>query len=215
MNKRSDGRILLTQTFPLTLPDTNVIKQSVRVNNGKLYLTGRIQIADHLNANQRYYPKHILQKQVEKYQEKIKNNMAFGECDHPDSDLISLKNVALIMKEIHWNGNQVIGTIMLTSNRIGKDMQALVQDGCTLSISSRGIGSLQRTDKGDQVQDDFQIVSWDLVVQPSTPKASFFNQNLNRSMDQKVNSLIQTKKTNKSDKVREIANLLVDLLEKG
>ena len=103
---------------------------------------------------------------------------------------------------------------MLTSNRIGKDMQALVQDGCTLSISSRGLGSLQRTDKGDQVQDDFQIVSWDLVVQPSTPKASFFNQNLNRSMDQQVNSLIQTKKTDKTSKVREIADLIVELLEK-
>ncbi len=188
---RKDGRFLLTQTFPLTMPQVNVIKQSIKKNNGKLFLTGRIQWADHLNGNQRYYPRAVLQREIKKYNEKIKNNMAYGECDHPDSDIVSLKNVALLIKQIHWQGDQVIGTIMLTSNSVGRDMQALVQDGCTLSISSRGLGSLKRTERGDQVQDDFQIVSWDLVVQPSTPGASFLNQN--KSIDQKVQKLTQSK----------------------
>ena len=206
--KRTDGRMILTQTFPLIMPEVNTIKQSIQKNNGKLFLTGRIQWADHLNGNQRYYPKHILQRQIKKYQTKIKNNMAYGECDHPDSDIVSLKNVAFIIKQIHWSGDEVIGTIMLTSNSVGRDMQALVQDGCTLSISSRGLGSLKRTDKGDQVQDDFQLVGWDLVVQPSTPGASFVNQN--KSIQQKLQKLTQCKK---EQKIKGIVNQILSLIK--
>lgn len=206
--KRTDGRMILTQTFPLIMPEVNTIKQSIQKNNGKLFLTGRIQWADHLNGNQRYYPKHILQRQIKKYQQKIKNNMAYGECDHPSNDIVSLSNVAFIMKQIHWSGDEVIGTIMLTSNSVGRDMQALVQDGCTLSISSRGLGSLKRTDKGDQVQDDFQIVSWDLVVQPSTPGASFVNQN--KSIQKKLQKLTQCKK---EQKIKGIVSQILSLIK--
>lgn len=193
---KNTNRQLLVETFTMSMPTPNLIQQSIMKNNGRLFLTGRLQFADKLNGNERYYPREILQRQIQKYQRKIKLGQAVGQCDHPDSDQISTKNIAFLIKQIHWQGNQVVGTIMLTSNSVGRDMQALVQDGVTLSISSRGMGSLRRTDKGDQVQDDFDLVGWDIVMQPSTTDASFWNNGgikQNKSIDRKVSKLIQSK----------------------
>lgn len=211
--KRNDGRILLVQTFPMTMPSPEMIQQSIKKSNGRLYLTGRMQFADKLNGNERYYPKAILQRQIEKYQQKIKSNQSVGECDHPDSDQINPKNVAFLTKQVHWNGDEVIGTIMLTSNSVGKDMQALVEDGVTLSISSRGLGSLKRTKKGDEVQDDFQLVGWDLVIEPSTPNASFWNngqihQSSKSEIDFKVERLLDAKQTTIDELSHQILSLL-------
>lgn len=207
-------RILLVETFPLSMPSQKILKQSIKENNGKLYLTGRLQHANLLNGNERYYPKDILEKAINQYMPKIKNNQAFGQCNHPDSDQIDLERVSHIIKELSWNGDEVIGTIMLTSNQIGKDMQALViQDGASLSISSRGLGSLKRTTKGDEVQDDYQIIGWDLVAQPSTPNATFHN--TNQSIDQKVKKLVQKKTLTetKKEKISFLVNQIKTLLK--
>lgn len=199
--KRTDGRQLLIQTFEImrVSPQRGQLSQSIKWDkNGNLYLTGRVQHADLLNGNERYYPKSVLKPQVERYiKQKINTNMAYGECDHPDSDQISLGNVCIMVKELHWEGKELIGTILVLNNRLGKDIQAIVKDGCTLSISSRGLGSLKRTDKGDEVQDDFEIICWDLVVEPSTPKSSFYNDiresKLVDSFDSKLSQLVSNK----------------------
>ena len=148
------NRQLLVETFPLTMPSMQTISQSIKKNNGKLLLTGRLQYADKPNGNDRIYPRTILQRQINKYQNKIRINVSLGQCDHPDSDSISLKNVAILIKQVHWQGNEVIGTIQLLSNSVGRDMQALVEDGVTLSISSRGMGSLKHKDGRDYVEQD-------------------------------------------------------------
>ncbi len=188
------NRQLLVETFTLNMPTKQNITQSIKNNNGRLLLTGRLQFANKPNGNLRIYPKSILQRQINKYQHKIKINASLGQCDHPDSDSISLKNVAILIKQVHWQGDEVIGTIQLLSNSIGRDMQALVEDGVTLSISSRGMGSLVHKDGYDYVEQDFQLTGWDLVVQPSTQGASFYNRGLNReSIQTKIQKLVQTK----------------------
>lgn len=208
---RKDGRQLLIETFPLNIPSKDIIQQSIRQNNGTLFLTGRLQHADLENGNGRIYPLEILDKQVKKYQQKIKNGTSLGQRDHPDSDQISLQNVAILIKQLHWNGKQLLGTIMLLSNDVGRNMKALVQDGVSLSISSRGIGSLKRTDRGDEVQDDFELVGWDLVVQPSTPGATFYNNKVKQNIESKLQKVIKDKqkqKVNKPDQNKKSKKLL-------
>ena len=188
-------KMLLVETFPFRLGQSEILQESIKYENGTLLLTGRMQYANKKNGNDRIYPKHLLEREVLKYMNKIKTNTSYGQCDHPDSDQISLRNVALLVKELKWVGDQLIGTIQILSNRIGQDLKNIVlKNKGSLSISSRGLGSLRRTDKGDEVQDDFELIGWDLVVQPSTPGATFWNdEKINESIQQKVQKLVQTK----------------------
>lgn len=186
---KNDGRILLIQTFDLKLPTRQTITQSIKINNGKLLLTGRLQYANKPNGNGRIYPKQVLQKQIKLYQQKIRLRKSVGQCDHPDSDSISLKNVAIMVTQVHWQGDEVVGTIQLLSNSIGKDMQALIEDGVSLSISSRGMGSLTHKDGYDYVQSDYELVCWDLVHQPSTQGATFYT----GTIGQKLETIIRDK----------------------
>ena len=188
-------KMLLVETFPFRLGQSEILQESIKYENGTLLLTGRMQYANKKNGNDRIYPRPILEREVNKYMQKIKSNSSYGQCDHPDSDQISLRNVALLVKELKWVGDQLIGTIQILSNRIGQDLKNIVlKNKGSLSISSRGLGSLRRTDKGDEVQDDFELIGWDLVVQPSTPGATFWNDGkINESIQQKVQKLVQTK----------------------
>lgn len=194
MNKYGN-RILLTETFPFRVGQSQMLQESIKYQNGTLLLTGRMQYANKKNGNDRIYPRPILEREVNKYMQKIKSNSSYGQCDHPDSDQISLRNAVLLVKELKWVGDQLIGTIQILSNRIGQDLKNIVlKNKGSLSISSRGLGSLRRTDKGDEVQDDFELIGWDLVVQPSTPGATFWNDGkINESIQQKVQKLVQTK----------------------
>lgn len=210
-------RILLVETFALKMPSKQDLRQSIQKANGQFLLTGRLQYANKQNGNGRVYPRAVLQAAIQKYQQRIKLGMSVGQCDHPDSDSISLKNIALLIKQIHWQGDEVVGTILLTSNSIGKDMQALVEDGVSLSISSRGMGSLKRVNNQDEVQDDYQLVGWDLVVQPSTDGATFYNnvkqnqQNINK---QKITEQIESKPVIEQSKISLLVNQIYNILGK-
>lgn len=189
------NRMLLIETFPFRNGESELLQESIKYENGTLLLTGRMQYANKKNGNDRIYPREILEREVIKFNNKIKTNTSYGQCDHPDSDQISLRNVALLVKGLKWVGDQLIGTIQILSNRIGQDLKNIVlKNKGSLSISSRGLGSLKRTDKGDQVQEDFELIGWDLVVQPSTPGATFWNDGkINESIQQKVQKLVQNK----------------------
>ncbi len=194
MNKYGK-RILLVETFPFRLGSSQMLEESIQYKDGILCLTGRMQYANRKNGNDRIYPRAILEREVNKYAEKIRTNTSYGQCDHPDSDQISLRNAALLVRDLKWVGDQLIGTIQILSNRVGQDLKNIVlKNKGALSISSRGLGSLRRTDKGDEVQDDFELIGWDLVVQPSTPGATFWNDGkINAPIQQKVQKLIQNK----------------------
>ena len=147
------------------------IKESRELNNGKVVMKGILQKADTLNQNGRVYPKEILEREVRNYQKFIKESRALGECDHPDSSVVELKNASHIIREAYMDDGICYGTVELLDTPSGKILQSLVESGVTLGISSRGVGSTRREGDYDVVQDDFQLICWDYVSEPSTPGA--------------------------------------------
>ena len=148
-----------------------MVNESKLKNGGKIILRGLMQKADALNQNGRVYSKAILDREVRNYQKLIIENRALGECDHPDSSVINLKNVSHIVRELKMDGNEVIGAIELLDTPCGKIAQSLVESGVKLGISSRGVGSTTTENGAVKVQDDFILIGFDLVSEPSTTQA--------------------------------------------
>lgn len=166
----SDSMKLLTEWRPFEY-SKEMIEESKRINGGKIVLKGILQKANTLNQNGRIYPMPILEREVRNYQKFIKENRALGELDHPDSSVVELKNASHIVREAHMEGDICYGLVELLETPSGKILQSLVESGVTLGISSRGVGSTQRERDYDVVQDDFQLICWDFVSEPSTPGA--------------------------------------------
>jgi hypothetical protein len=148
----------------------------MRRNGGKILLKGVLQKADTLNQNGRIYPLSILDREVRNYQKFIRESRALGECDHPDSSVVELKNASHIVREAHMDGGVCYGTVELLDTPSGKILQSLVQSGVTLGISSRGVGTTQSQGEAQVVQDDFQLICFDMVSEPSTPGAFMMNE---------------------------------------
>jgi len=149
-------------------------QEKVFVRGGGMILTGMIQHADKENGNGRVYPKSILEREMEKYQALIKDNRATGELDHPDSSVINLKNVSHLVTECWWEGDAVMGKIKILSTPSGQILRNLVNDGIKLGISSRGLGSTHTKNGKIIVEEDFQLICFDMVSEPSTPNAFMF-----------------------------------------
>ena len=137
----------------------------------KVFMKGILQKADVLNQNGRIYPTHLLEREVRNYQKFIIENRALGELDHPDSSVVNLKNVSHIIREAHLENGVVYGTAEILETPSGKILQSLVESGVKLGISSRGVGSTKKQGDYHVVQDDFQLICWDYVSEPSTPGA--------------------------------------------
>ena len=163
---------LLIEHFPLQITK-QTINESLGRNNGKLILEGIIQRANAKNHNGRVYPKNILERELQKYLEgPIREKRAYGELDHPDSQIVNLKNVSHNILEVWWEGDDVYGRIEILPTPSGDIAKALIKSGCTLGISSRAMGSVQNLDENTvEVQDDLSLVCWDLVSEPSTHQA--------------------------------------------
>mgnify|MGYP001414684902 FL=1 len=147
-----------------------MLKESIE-KYGKVMLSGIIQRANTLNQNGRVYPRPILEREVMNYQKMIRENRALGECDHPDSSVVELKNVSHIVREAYMQGDDVYGKIEILDTPSGKIIQSLIESGVTLGISSRGVGSTVSQGGNQVVQDDFQLICFDMVSEPSTPGA--------------------------------------------
>ena len=148
-----------------------MIKESREKNGGKILMKGILQKADTLNQNGRIYPISVLEREVRNYQKFINENRALGELDHPDSSVVNLKNVSHVIREAYLEGAVVYGTVELLDTPSGKILQSLVESGVKLGISSRGVGSTKKKGEYHVVQDDFQLICWDYVSEPSTPGA--------------------------------------------
>jgi hypothetical protein len=154
---------------------SELIKESRDKNGGKLMLQGIIQKSDQLNQNKRVYPNEILRREVENYQKAVRDSRAVGELDHPESSSVSLERVSHIIKEMKWEGNNVIGRIEVLPTPRGKILETLLESGVKIGISSRGVGSTDKNNEGyDVVQPDYQIICFDIVSEPSTPGAYLF-----------------------------------------
>lgn len=149
-----------------------------------LVVEGIVQRADAKNENGRVYPKSVLQREVEKYiAGPIAQNRALGELDHPESSVISLKNVCHNIKKLWWEGDDLFGRIEVLNTPSGNILKDLLLNNITVGISSRGMGSVNPLGENTvEVQPDFDLVCWDFVSTPSTHGAYMKPVGLNESV---------------------------------
>jgi hypothetical protein len=152
------------------LIETNLFEGRVNEDSsGRTLVKGVLQRAGAENQNGRVYPKEILEREVKKYEQLIKERRALGELDHPDSSVINLKNVSHNIREIHWEGNDVVGTVEILPTPSGNILKELLRAGILLGISSRGMGSTKPMEGNKLlVGEDFELIGWDFVSNPST-----------------------------------------------
>jgi len=150
-------------------PFRPTIKES-KSKPGVFEVEGVMQRASAENQNGRVYNKELLEREAQKYvNEFVKKGNAFGELDHPESPVVSLKNASHIVKELYWKGDDLMGKVELLNTPAGNIVKEIIKAGHTIGISSRGTGSVQQTNEGHlEVQDDFELVCWDFVSNPST-----------------------------------------------
>ncbi len=155
------------------------------VRNGGMMLTGKLQEADVQNGNGRVYPHAIMEREVGKYKALVEDRRALGELDHPDSSIINLVNVSHMVTEVWMDGPSVMGKIKVLETPSGQILKALVESGVKTGISSRGMGSVTERMGKTIVEDDFQLICFDIVSEPSTPNA-FMALSENKLMNEQV-----------------------------
>jgi len=137
--------------------------------NSNLLVEGILATAEVKNGNGRYYSKDLWEREINKYMENVKSNRALGELDHPDSQIINLKNVSHNIKKIWWDNDNVMGAIEILPTPSGNILAALFQNNIPVGVSSRGMGSLKQMGEIMEVQDDFELLCFDFVSTPSNP----------------------------------------------
>ena len=141
------------------------------VRDGGMMLTGKLQEADCENGNMRQYPMAIMEREVQRYRAIVEDHRALGELDHPDSSIINLANVSHMITEIWMDGKTVMGKAKVLDTPSGQILRSLVECGVKIGISSRGMGSVSEQMGKTIVEDDFQLICFDIVSEPSTPNA--------------------------------------------
>ena len=167
MNKK-----LLVDVRPFEI-SRDKIDESIKENDGRLIVKGVLQRAESKNQNGRVYPREVLMTEVSKYLEnQVSERRALGELDHPDSSVVNLNNASHNVIEMHWKGDDLLGTVEVLSTPAGNILKELFKSGIKLGISSRGLGSVEpmREGEGDtvEVQPDFELIAFDFVSNPST-----------------------------------------------
>ena len=141
------------------------------VANGTMYLTGKLQACDQVNGNGRIYPAKVLLPEVENYKKIVREQRALGELDHPDDSVVNLKNASHIVTDIWVDGKDVMGKCKVLNTPSGQILKSLVESGVKLGISSRGLGSVHEESGNTIVENDFQLICFDFVSEPSTTGA--------------------------------------------
>jgi hypothetical protein len=158
--------LIETQLFK---PSKGLLSEGKMSERGNPLVHGILATCEVENGNGRYYSEDLWRREIDKYMDLVKGNRATGELDHPESQVINLKNVSHNIKDINWDGKNIMGTIEILPTPSGNILKALIDSGITVGVSSRGMGSLEQ--KGDlmEVQDDFELLCWDFVSTPSNP----------------------------------------------
>jgi len=169
------GKVLLREYYELceggVCQDLLTEEEKKYVADGGLMLTGKLQEADVENGNGRIYPHKVIMREVQNYQKLVKENRALGELDHPDDSVINLKNASHLVTDIWMENKSVMGKVKVLNTPSGEVLKSLVESGVKLGISSRGMGSVQENNNSVVVQEDFQLICFDFVSEPSTPNA--------------------------------------------
>jgi hypothetical protein len=165
---------VLIETIPFKVAPMQ-LTEGLKAPSGNPLVEGILATAEVKNGNGRYYPKELWEREIGKYNQIVKENRATGELDHPDSTIISLKNVSHIIREIWWDGDKVMGKLEILPTVSGNILKALIENNVQVGVSSRGMGSLKEINEGTlEVQDDFELLCWDFVSTPSNP-GSYMN----------------------------------------
>lgn len=140
-------------------------------DKGTCFMVGKLQEADRKNGNGRVYPDLILRREIDNYKKFVEQRRATGELDHPDSSVVNLANVSHVVTDIWWDGKKVMGKIEVLNTPSGNILKSLVESGIKMGISSRALGSVTQRNGLTYVQDDLQLICFDMVSEPSTPDA--------------------------------------------
>jgi hypothetical protein len=175
---------LLIETKPLFIQPQSLTEAVSKSNGGNLFVEILLATVEVKNGNGRYYPKELWQREIDKFNTKIQNRTTetVGELDHPDSTIINLKNGSHAIRKIWWDNDNIMGMIEIfcdpgdRGTSSGRIAGAYIKNGLTMGISSRGMGSLKQVGEIMEVQDDFELLTWDLVSNPSNP-GSWSNNN--------------------------------------
>ena len=159
---------LLIETHAIKVSSSQ-LTESINKENGNLMVEGVLATAEVKNGNGRYYKKELWDREMEKYDQLVKERRSMGELDHPESTVINLKNVSHIVTGYNWDGDQLIGKIEILPTPSGNILKELIKNGITVGVSSRGMGSLEQNGSVMEVQDDFELLCWDFVSTPSNP----------------------------------------------
>ena len=199
------NKLVLREYFELcdggVCQDLLTEEEKVFVAEGGLVLSGKFQEGDIENGNKRVYEKGLLEREVSNYKKMVVQKRALGELDHPESSVVNLQNVSHIVTNIWMDGNAVMGKLKVLDTPSGKILRSLVAGGAQLGISSRGLGSVEERKGKSYVQDDFQLICFDIVSEPSTPGAY---------MKLAENKIPVEKIFTKSDRIYRIANEILD-----
>lgn len=185
MNERK----ILREWLPLERKEGgNLLVEDARESGGRLVLKGPMQRCEAPNQNKRIYPRNVLQREFENHMKAVRENRAMGELDHPETSTVSLEKVSHVVREMWWDGDTWMGKIEVLGTPMGKILENLIDSNITIGISSRGVGSTSTNEGGmDLVQDDFTLVCFDLVAEPSTHGAYMLPEGFDRNKGQIFN----------------------------
>ena len=198
------GKVLLREYYELceggVCQDLLTEAEKRFVSEGGMILSGIMQKSDTQNGNGRVYPHNVLMREVKNYQKLVKERRALGELDHPEDSVINLKNASHMVTDVWWSGSDVMGKVQVLNTPSGGILRSLVESGVKLGISSRGMGSVSENQGATMVEDDFQLICFDFVSEPSTPGAF---------MMKEAKELQNPNIFNRSDKINRLLNDII------
>jgi len=160
---------LITETLDSQL---DYLVEKDEKGNKNLYLEGIFMQAEQQNRNKRIYPKTVLAEACNKYiKEQVETGRAVGELNHPDGPSINLDKVSHRITELRWDGNNVVGKALILNTPMGNIVKGLMEGGCKLGVSSRGMGTVENKNNKTYVREDFMLSTVDIVQDPSAPEA--------------------------------------------
>jgi len=152
--------------------DLRYISEAAENGEKKFIIDGIFMQAEQVNRNRRIYPKKVLESAVNKYvADYVNKGRAVGELNHPDGPTINLDKVSHRITELQWNDNDVVGKALILDTPMGKIVKGLLEGGCQLGVSSRGMGTVASRNGQTFVNDDFVLSTVDIVQDPSAPSA--------------------------------------------
>jgi len=136
-------------------------------NEKHMFIEGIFSTATIKNRNGRIYPKHLLEREVDKLRDSISEKRSLGELEHPSQSSVNLDRAAILIEDLVWEGDNLMGKAKVLSTPCGMIVKNLIEDGVQLGISSRGLGTVN--EKNNHVNEDFSLITWDIIHTPSNP----------------------------------------------